>query len=86
MKVQTSSKKGRRLPSDPYMNGPVKKRSLAISSNAPEGASAGARSRRFQVVPGFRRFQVVPGSRRFQGERIKHLKHRQLFNEHEFIE
>ena len=52
------------------MNGPVKKRSLAISSNAPEGASAGARSREpealFQVprrgVPGgFRKFQVPGG-------------------------
>ena len=50
------------------MNAPVKKRRSGISSNAPEGASAGARSREpaalFQEPEGVpRRFQVSDGSK-----------------------
>ena len=77
MKVQTSSKKGRRLPSDPYMNGPVKKRSLAISagarSNSPDGAfqvPEGVPSRARGSVPSARGRSHCAGARSREPEAL----------------
>ena len=60
--------------------------SLRLCSRGPKGSSKGANARSREPEALFQgpfgQFQEVLGFRRSQGERIKHLKHRQLFNEH----